>query len=202
MESQAPVAPRRAATSSLPVARSGLGVALGPEGRPVAGVGVGVGPAGRGGDGAAGRGGEAGTRLEGAGGGGGGGGAAVGSGLGGLSGVGLGGRVAAPRELRRLLLRRQLRRLPGEGGGGGRGGRLAVGRELLGLLRGGLLLAVAGWKGKERGGVRETENKGPRPPAEIPLFVCLFVYRDKRKARRGAHNRQTKNELRVFLPFT
>lgn len=161
--------------TSLPVAGSRLGVALGAVGRPVSGVGVG--PAGRGGDGAAGRGGEAGPRLEGTRGGRGGGGAAVGGGLGGLGGVGLGGRVGAPRELRRLL-RPELRRLPGEGGGGGgrcgggRCGGLAVGRELLGLLRGGLLLAVAGWKDKERGGVRD--GKEPKARADTPrLVVCL-----------------------------
>lgn len=142
MESQASVAVF-GGSSSLAVAGPGLGVALRPEGGTAAGVGVG--PAGRGGHGAAGRGGEAGPRLEGArrrlG-------AAVGGGLGGLRGVGLRGE-AARRVLRRLL-RRQLLRLPREGGGRGRG-RLAVCRELLGLLRRGLLLAVACCKGKERG---------------------------------------------------
>lgn len=149
--------------TSLPVARSRLGVALGAEERPVAGVGVG--PAGRGGHGAARRGGEAWPWLVGARGRLGGGGAAVGCGLRGLGGVGLRG-VAASRVLWRLL-RRQLLRLPREGGG--RGGSLAVGRELLGWLRGGLLLAVACWKGKERRGVRERRTKG----ACRKTFFCL-----------------------------
>lgn len=149
MESHMSVAVFRG--TSLAVAGPGLGVALRPEGGTA--TGVGVGPAGRGRHGAAGRRGEAGPRLEGArrclG-------AAVGGGLGGLSGVGLRGE-AARRVLRRLL-RRQLLRLPREGGGWGRGRRLAVGRELLGLLRRGLLLAVACWKDKEQGGVRDTKE--------------------------------------------
>lgn len=157
---------------SLPVARSRLGVALGAEGRPAAGIGVG--PAGRGGHGAAGRGGEAGPRLVGARRCLGAGGAAVGSGLGGLRGVGLRG-VAAPRVLRGLL-RRQLLRLPREGGCRRRGRRLAVGRELLGLLRGGLLLRVACWKGKERGRAgceREPRAAGACRKTVCGWFVCL-----------------------------
>lgn len=141
MESQVSVAIFRG--TSLAVARPGLGVALRPKGGTAAGVRVG--PAGWGGHGAAGRGGEAGPRLEGArrclr--------AAVGGGLGGLRGVGLRGK-AARRVLRRLLCG-QLLCLAREGSGWGRGSRLAVGRELLGLLRRGLLLAVACWKERAR----------------------------------------------------
>lgn len=189
MESHASVAVFRG--SSLAVAGPGLGVALRPEGGTAAGVGVG--PAGRRGHGAAGRGGEAGPRLEGArrrlG-------AAVGGGLRGLRGVGLRGEVA--RRVLRRLLRRQLLRLPREGGGRGRGSRLAVGRELLGLLRRGLLLAVACWKGKEQGGVRDTKESWV--PAARPFVPN--VHSDKRKTMQEAQKRQTKRELPVFLPFT
>lgn len=173
MESHVSVAVFRG--TSLAVAGPRLGVALRPEGGTA--TGVGVGPAGRRGHGAAGRGGEAGPRLEGArrclG-------AAVGGGLGGLRGVGLRGE-AARRVLRRLL-RRQLLRLPREGGGRGRGGRLAVGRELLGLLRRGLLLAVACWKDKEQRGVRGT--KEPWVPAERPFVPN--VHSDKCKTMQGS----------------
>lgn len=143
--------------SSLPVAGPGLGIALGAEGGPSAGIGVG-GPAGRWGHGAAGRRGEAGA-LVGAGRRLGARGAAVRGRLGGLRGVGLRGE-AAPRVLLRLLPR-QLLRLPGKGGGWGRGRLLAVGpRELLRWLRRGLLLTVAGWKGKEHGGEAQQGTMG------------------------------------------
>lgn len=149
--------------SSLPVAGPRLGIALGAEGGPSTGIGVG-GPAGRRGHGAAGRRGEAGA-LVGAGRCLGARGTAVRGRLRGLRGVGLRGE-AAPRVLLRLLSW-QLLRLPGKGGGWGWGCLLAVGpRELLRWLRRGLLLTVAGWKGKEHSGEAQQGTAG----------VCSHTY--------------------------